>query len=209
MVVDFRAPVQAVIPGAQGRILGVLAQTTADLNLRTVARLSDVSVAQASRVMPTLVELGLVERREVPPSALFRMVRDHVAARAVGALVDLRSSVLQELAASVGDLAVPPASLVVFGSFARGDADRTSDLDFLLVRPVGVDEDDEEWRTSVGEWTVGVRRLTGNRVDLLELGLENVGAKLRSKHPLWGAISREGIVVYGQTIDDLRAWRHA
>ncbi|MCA1735339.1 MAG: helix-turn-helix domain-containing protein [Actinobacteria bacterium] len=62
----------------QGRILAVLAETTADLNLRTIARLSGTSVAHASRVLPDLVSLGIVERREAPPSALFRLVRDHV-----------------------------------------------------------------------------------------------------------------------------------
>ncbi|MFN2486157.1 MAG: helix-turn-helix domain-containing protein [Acidimicrobiia bacterium] len=66
------------IPGVQGRILAVLAETTADLNLRTIARLSGTSVAHASRVLPDLVSLGIVERREAPPSALFRLVRDHV-----------------------------------------------------------------------------------------------------------------------------------
>ena len=52
MCLDFVHPVEAVIPGAQGRVLAVLAETTAELNLRTVARLAGVSVAQVSRVMP-------------------------------------------------------------------------------------------------------------------------------------------------------------
>ena len=78
---DFRRPVEAVIPGVQGRILGVLAETTAELNLRSIARLSGVSPAQASRVLPELVALGLVERREAPPSALFALVDEHVAGR--------------------------------------------------------------------------------------------------------------------------------
>jgi DNA-binding IclR family transcriptional regulator len=55
--------VQAVIPGAQGRILAVLTGTSAELNLRSIARLSGVSLAHASRVMPLLLELGVVERR--------------------------------------------------------------------------------------------------------------------------------------------------
>ncbi|TPW11518.1 MAG: hypothetical protein FD127_3194 [Acidimicrobiaceae bacterium] len=80
---DFVHPISAVIPGARGRVLAALVETTAELNLRTLARLSGVSVAQASRVLPGLVELGLVERREVPPSSQFRLVRSHVAARAV------------------------------------------------------------------------------------------------------------------------------
>ncbi|MFQ5517665.1 MAG: helix-turn-helix domain-containing protein, partial [Acidimicrobiia bacterium] len=61
---NFARPIEAIIPGVQGRVLAVLAETTAELNLRTIARLSEVSLAQASRVLPGLVELGLVERRE-------------------------------------------------------------------------------------------------------------------------------------------------
>ena len=78
---DFRRPVQAVIPGTQGQILAVLSETSAELNLRTIARLSGVSIAQASRVLPGLVELGIIARRDVPPSALFSFVPDNVAAR--------------------------------------------------------------------------------------------------------------------------------
>ncbi len=66
---DFTRPVEGIIPGVQGRILGVLVETTEELNLRTIARLADVSVAQAYRVLPELVEMGGVERREAPPSA--------------------------------------------------------------------------------------------------------------------------------------------
>ena len=51
---DFRRPVQAVVPGAQGRVLAVLAETTGELSLRTVARLVEVSPAQASRILPGL-----------------------------------------------------------------------------------------------------------------------------------------------------------
>ena len=50
---DFVHPVEAVIPGAQGRVLAVLVDTTAELNLRTIARLAGVSLAQASRVLPS------------------------------------------------------------------------------------------------------------------------------------------------------------
>jgi DNA-binding IclR family transcriptional regulator len=96
-MVDFSHPVEAVIPGAQGRILAVLAETSAEVNLRTIARLSRVSVAQATRVLPTLVSLGIVERREAPPSALFRFVPENVAARAVAALAESRHAVLEEL----------------------------------------------------------------------------------------------------------------
>src|SRR5947208_5962986 len=108
---DFIRPVQAVIPGAQGRILAVLAETTAELNLRTIARLSGVSLAHASRVMPSLVELGIVERREAPPSALFRFVSENIAATAVTALTRSRQTVLDELGRTAAELTPPPMTM--------------------------------------------------------------------------------------------------
>src|SRR3954471_2753689 len=121
---DFTRPVQAVIPGAHGRILAVLSQTSAELNLRTLARLSGVSLAHASRVMPALIELGIVERREAPPSALFRFVPESVAARAVTALAGARETVLDEIGGAASALVPAPASVIVFGSFARAEAVR-------------------------------------------------------------------------------------
>ena len=70
---DFVRPIEAIVPSAQGRVLAVLVETTAELNLRTIAQLSGVSQAQTSRLLPELVDLGVVERREVPPSSLFRL----------------------------------------------------------------------------------------------------------------------------------------
>lgn len=46
--------------------LGIDPTASATLNLSTLARLAGVSVAQASRVMPGLVDLGLVERITKP-----------------------------------------------------------------------------------------------------------------------------------------------
>lgn len=118
-------PVEAVIPGVQGRILAVLAVTTAELNLRTIARLAQVSPAQASRVLPELVSLGLVERRDVPPSALFTLVGENVVARAVRGLSGARRDVFEELGMLAGRMEPSPISAVVFGSVARGEARRT------------------------------------------------------------------------------------
>jgi hypothetical protein len=119
-VMDFVHPVEAVIPGVQGRVLAVLAETTAELNLSTLARLGGVSVAQASRVMPGLVELGLVERRETPPSSQFRLIRRNIAARAIIDLARSRDVALSLIGAAANALPVSPISIIVFGSFSPG-----------------------------------------------------------------------------------------
>lgn len=201
---DVGHPVEAIIPGAQGRILAVLANTSAELNLRTVARLSGVSLAHASRVLPGLVDLGIVERREAPPSALFRFVPEHVAARVITALTRTRQAILDELGECAGALDPAPASLIIFGSVARGDATVESDIDVVLVRPATVDEEDAGWRRGIDQWRDHARRLTGNSVEILEIGEREVGARLRSRQPVWADVRREGVVVHGRSLDSLR-----
>lgn len=206
---DFVRPVEALIPGVQGRILAVLAETTAELNLRTIARLAGVSTAQASRVLPGLVELGLVERREAPPSSLFRLVRLHVAARPLLSLARARDEVIEEMGRAVRDLPVMPISVILFGSFARGEADPESDIDALFVRPAQIEESDEEWSASVEHWREAVRRMTGNRVEVLEVGSGEVATRLRQRQQVWRDIRRDGLVLHGARIDQLEGSRSA
>ncbi|HUP71229.1 MAG TPA: helix-turn-helix domain-containing protein [Acidimicrobiales bacterium] len=206
---DFRRPVEAVIPGVQGRILAVLAETTAELNLRTIARLSGASPAQASRVLPELVALGLVERREAPPSALFLLIEDNVAGRLVRALSRSRDKVLGELGALAGQMDPTPVSAIVFGSLARGEGDALSDVDLVLVRPAGVDEDDELWASSAEGWRTSARRLTGNPVQVIEIDETEIVRRLRRPNALWANVLREGVVVHGLSLESIRGRRIA
>lgn len=200
---DFVRPVEAIIPGVQGRVLSVLAETTADLNMRTIARLADVSLSQASRVLAPLVELGVVERHDVPPSSLFRLVRQHVAVGPLLALARGRDALIGEMGRLASGLPVVPLSAIVFGSFARGEADIESDIDTVLVRPAGVDESDELWSESVEQWRASVHRASGNRVEVLEVGSDEVAALLNSRRQVWRDIRRDGLVIQGLSLAEL------
>ncbi len=186
-----------------------MAETTAELNLRTIAELSGVSQAQASRVLPGLVELGVLERREVPPSSLFRFVPEHVASKAILALARSADTVLDELGHLTASLLIPPVSVIVFGSFARGEADAESDIDMLVVRPSDADEDDEKWASSMEQLHTDVGRLTGNQLEVLEVSAGEVAALVKSRRPLWADIRRDGRVVHGLPLDELRGVRSA
>lgn len=200
---DFVHPVQAVIPGAQGRVLAVLANTSAELSLSTLARLADVSVAQVSRLMPRLVELGLVERREVPPSSLFRLVREHVATQAVLELAGVRSTALRQLREAASTITPEPLSVVVFGSFARGEADSESDIDVVIVRAETDDGDDERWSDSLESWRRRARGITGSNIEVLETSAREAAGKLRGRSDLWRDIRRDGVVIYGAELDQV------
>jgi DNA-binding IclR family transcriptional regulator len=74
---DLGEPVKALIPGVPGRVLTVLAGTGAELTMREVAELADVSANRAIVVLNRLVHLGLVARRDVGSAGLVRLMKDN------------------------------------------------------------------------------------------------------------------------------------
>ena len=200
---DFRRPVEALIPDAQGRILGALTRTTEDLTLTTLADLSGVSLAHAARIVPRLVELGVVERREVPPAVLVRLVPDNLAARLLLSLADLRHTLLDELRKGAGKIDPPPANVTLFGSFARGDDHAASDIDVVVVRPSKISGDDAAWLESISGWEQSVRRISGNAVNRIEVSEDEVPKLMRSRRPLWQAIRQEGVVLHGTPLAEI------
>lgn len=201
--VDFRQPVEAVIPGAQGKLLAVFAETTAGLSVRTAARLSGVSLAQTSRILPELATLGILDRTEIPPSTVYQLVEENAASRAIRSLARSRDRVLSELGELAKLMAIPPVSIIVFGSFARGEAGRESDVDIVMVRGSCFDAS-SEWSEGLDEWRRSARRLTGNEVEVMEVDEFDVSLRLRSRRPVWQDIRREGIVVFGKTLQELQ-----
>lgn len=200
---DFRRAVEVLIPDAQGRILGVLARTTSELTLTTLADLSGVSLAHVARVIPRLVELGVVERREVPPAVLVKISSDNLAARVLLELGDLHHTFLEELRGSAQRLEPTPVSVVLFGSFARGDDDAASDVDVLVVRPSAFRADDPAWGECISEWEDEVRSLSGNAVNCIEVTDEELPKLMRSRRPLWQAIRHEGVVLQGRPLAEV------
>jgi hypothetical protein len=202
--VDYVQPVEAVIPGVRGRVLGVLARTEVELTMRAVADLAGVSVQQTSVVLGRLVDLGVVGRREAGTAALVRLERDNQAAQAIVALADVRDLVVDQLRATARNIDPAPASLVIFGSFARGQARADSDLDVLAVRPAGTPDDDDGWTRSLGAWQDGAARVAGNPVNLLELGTDDLRSLGKQKRAsLWHDAARDGVLLFGATLTEL------
>jgi predicted nucleotidyltransferase len=187
---DYVHPVETLIPGVQGRVLTVLARTEAELTMRSVAELAGVSANQATVVLNRLVRLGIVERRDVGASALVRLVRENEAARSVLSLVDLRQGVLARLAGEARKIRPAPACLVVFGSFARGDAHENSDIDVLAVPPSGAQVDDGRWTAALGQ---------------LEARMDELPKLVRREREPWRTIVEEGVVLVGDIPSEIRA----
>jgi len=203
--VDYSHPLEALIPGVQGRVLSTLARTETELTMRGVAELAGVSPQQASVVLARLVELGVVERRDVPPVALVRLVRGNLAAQALVKVAGLRQAAIEELRSLAIEIMPVPASLIVFGSFARGDAGAHSDVDVLAVRPTAATgEGLDSWTDTLGRWADRASRALGNPVNLVEASVDEVPALLKHKAPsMWSDIVAVGVVLVGSSLADL------
>jgi predicted nucleotidyltransferase len=202
---DFGDPVEALIPGVQGRVLTVLARTEAELTMRAVAELAGVSANQATVVLNRLVHLGLVERRDVGSAGLVRLIRDNEAARAVLTLADLQRGVLARLAGEARKIRPAPTCLVVFGSFARGDGHENSDIDVLAVPPPEAQVEDCQWTAALGQWTDRASRIAGNPVNLLEVTMDELPKLVRRKREPWRTIVEAGVVLVGDIPSEIRA----
>lgn len=112
---------------------------------------------------------------------------------------------LAELGDGAAKVSPPPVSVVVFGSLARGEAGAASDIDVVVVRPAAVGEDSDDWRREVEGWRGDVRRISGNGVEIVEVGEGEIGGLLRGRRPMWKDVLRDGVVVYGAPLAELRA----
>ncbi len=201
---NYVQPVQSVIPGVQGRVLSVLAGTTLPLTIRKTARLAGVSVNRAADVVIRLEDLGLIERWEAGPAAQIKLVRENEAARAVIALARLTGRVVERLREEAEAIEPPPASLVIFGSFATGGADEISDLDVLAVGPPGVTIwNSDEYLDSLTRWTDRARRIVGNPVNVLHTSIEELPEQLARRPSVWDDAATYGMLLRGTELRQL------
>lgn len=195
--IDFRSPVQALIPGAQGKILAVLTRAGEPLNLRTIADLGGVSAGQTSRVLARLVGLGLVGRRDVPPIALFRLQEGNLASEFINQLTQLRETFLERAATLALSIEPAPYNVTMFGSIARDQAGPESDIDLLVVRAAGTTPEDDLWAKSLGVFEHDVETLAGNAVSVVEVTEEELPELLADGGEVWRQIRDEGMHLLG------------
>ncbi len=165
---DLSSPIRSVIPVGQGEVLAVLAKTDRPLTGRRVAELTDGRLSQkgTNLALRALVRAGLVHVEAHPPSNLYRLNRQHLAAESIEALATLRDRLIAAMTEHIGTWAIPPEGAWMFGSAARGDGDETSDIDILVLRPDPADE--AAWDDQVERFATAVSMWTGNRCQIIE-----------------------------------------
>jgi predicted nucleotidyltransferase len=102
----------------------------------------------------------------------------------------LSETMVMNAARRLASAASQPARIIVFGSYARGEADDDSDLDLLVVEPTLPDKAGEylKLREALGPMPVGVDLL------LFSLGDFERRSQVPGTLPYWAV--KEGKVLY-------------
>lgn len=189
-------PLAVITPTLDGPVLSALAGAEAPFTTGQLHRLLGHGSEEGIRkVLRRLTQQGVVVADRVGVAYGYRLNRDHLAAKYVVALAELRSELLKEVSQALASWFHPPVYGAMFGSAARGNMAVHSDIDILLVRQ---DRSDETvWGSQIDAFVRSLTSWTGNEVRPLEYTV----SELKAARDELADVLREGIPVHGE-----RSW---
>ena len=185
-------PCADVVPGPRGQLLATLAQLETAVTVRALARHAGISPQTALDLVHDLSDAGLTVAEPAGRALMVSLNRDHLACEPIIQLVALRRRLVDRLTAELGTWG-ELAGAWLFGSAARGDGGRSSDIDLLLVAHDPVD--DVAWMEATADLRQQVRRWTGNDAHLVEHTAQTLARLIKRRNPLIAVLRTEGIAL--------------
>lgn len=198
---DLANPMQSVIPSAHGAVLNALARTDLPLSARRIAELTRPRFSQrrVNDVLRHLAETGIAVRESRPPSNIYRLNHEHVAAEGILALAQMWSALVMRIRADLGTWPVPPEGAWLFGSAARGKGTERSDIDVFLVRPASglASEISEAWEHQTEALIGKIKAWSGNQCEVIEMEAAELSAAVDRDDQLIRDLREHAVVVAG------------
>ncbi|TFC10386.1 nucleotidyltransferase domain-containing protein [Cryobacterium algoritolerans] len=189
--------------GLDAVALRVVARAGSELTGRQIARLAETGTPANVRLsLLRLVDIGLVISVPAPHATMFSANRSHVLWPAVEIAMNARQELNRRVAALADASAPEGVTVALYGSVARGDSTRTSDVDLLVVFPDEVALDDrDEFVTGLRD---NVQLWTGNDAQIYDLTESALTRQKEDGDPIVDSWASEGIVVYGNSALGMR-----
>lgn len=195
---DLTFPAHAVVSTLDAEVLLTLAGTTLPMTGNQVRRVAGKgSLRGVQLVLQRLERHGLIDVVEAGSSNLYSLNRDHIAAPAVLALVDLRGQLFRRISDEISKWSIQPVAAAVFGSAARGDGGLKSDIDLFVIRPTKVLDDDPQWEDQITTLNTLVRRWSGNAASVIQVNPAQVAEMLTRNEPIVESLRRDAISLRG------------
>jgi predicted nucleotidyltransferase len=196
-------PYVGISPTIDTELLVALAGSREARSGRQLAEVIGRSRTGVQAVLDRLVKDGLVGRVEAGSAFLYSFNHDHLLAGAVQEMAGVRAQLVHRMRALVGEWQTEPFHLSLFGSAARGDGDRESDIDLFLVRPRSVEAEDERWQSQVEVLGERINQWTGNHAGIVELEERQLPGLRRRRPPALRELDRDAIDIAGTPIEKL------
>jgi predicted nucleotidyltransferase len=184
----FSEPFGGVIPGARGAVLATLLRTDAPLTGRQIHAMvsDDYSLWTVQEAVKALTQLGLVNTRTIGRAGVHTINEDHVAVAPLRALLDPITALTDTVREAVGD---DVKTVILFGSIARGEAKRHSDVDLAVIAPASWDG-----RADLED---AVRTRLGNNCDVIVFSSEGFARLSSTGEPVVREILTTGVALIG------------
>jgi len=182
-------------------VLRVLIGAEVAFSIRQVARIAEVSVPQAMRVVNHESDRGLVLVEQAGRSRMCRFNRDHLAANAVVELITLQERMIHAVEDEISSWVIKPMHSSLFGSGARREGGIESDLDVLIVRPQKTPE--HQWEEQKYSSGLILRKKTGNAISWFDVTLEELKTAMQASEPIFSEWKKDGIFLTGSPLLNL------
>lgn len=205
---DLTDPLTAVAPSVHTRLLVYLWHQGGPQSGRALARALEPHATRPTvqEALRHLEAAGVVVATNRPPAVLYELNRDHVAAKAVGELADLRGALWARIVAEIEGWSSKPIGGYLFGSAARGEATAESDIDLLLVYADAGDGSQAE--PDQARLAQGLTAWSGNRSQVIDMTMSQLAAADRDGQPLIAELQRDAVALHGPRLQTLLRQAH-
>jgi predicted nucleotidyltransferase len=196
------------------RVLAALKAMHGDLQRWYYTReLSKLSVAGRSTIsgeFPTLVKHGILRHRAEGREVFYNLNLANPKTRKLCELFETEkrekyyqqnkrlSWALQEFSKRAFDFLPEIQSVVMFGSAARAQLAKTSDVDLLVLVPNLQQEPFNELMKSIDKLAADIRGLYGYPLSAVTMTMKDFEAAFRERKRIAQDVVREGIVLFGE-----------
>ena len=196
------------------KVLAALRAMQSDLQrwhyTRELARQSKTGRSTISDEFPKLVKLGILNQRREGREVYYKLNLTNPGARKLCELFETGKREefykknrrlawsLQDFTKQVFELLPQIQSVILFGSAARGQLTRTSDVDLLVIVPTTEQETFNALMKSIDTLAANVRGRYGFSVSAVTMTIKDFATAVRDKKRIAQDVLREGIVLFGE-----------
>jgi len=174
-------------------ILRLLARTGSDYTGREMAGIIGCSHNAARPALEDLERCGLVIHRRVGRANLYSLDRDNIINTDIlASAFEVEAGLLEKVADTVARwMGDDLSSIVLYGSVARGEEQKDSDIDLAVVLKDGVEPESKE--EAIADASIEIVRRFGNKLSPVLVTESGFARKKKSRKGVWRDIAVDGI----------------